>query len=82
MADKKNPLPDISGVFNIDESKIPKTIIDKPKETGSAKKTGGILLPDEKPAETKKREKQQRAEVKTKKKEAKRKAMRLSLIHI
>lgn len=80
MADKKNPLPDISGVFNIDESKIPKTIIDKPKETGSAKKTGGILLPDEKPAETKKREKQQRAEVKTKKKEAKRKAMRSRIL--
>ena len=52
MADKKNPLPDISGVFHIDESKIPKTIIDKPKETGLPKTTGGILLPDEKPAET------------------------------
>ncbi len=80
MADKKNPLPDISGVFNIDESRIPKTIIDKPRETVSARTTGGILLPDEKPAETKKREKQQRAEAKTKKKEAKRKVMRSRMI--
>ena len=80
MADKKNPLPDISGVFDIDENKIPKTIIDKPIQPPAAKQTQSILLPGEKPAETKKREKQERAQVKAKKKEAQRKVLRSRLI--
>ena len=80
MADKHNPLPDISGVFNIDESKIPKTIIDKPKETQPKKPTESILLPSENKPDAKKQEKAQRAVVKTKKKEAKRKALRSRLI--
>ncbi len=58
MADKKNPLPDISGVFDIDESKIPKTIIDKPREKVGARPGQSILLPSETPPAPKKREKQ------------------------
>ena len=80
MADQKNPLPDISGVFNIDESRIPKTIIEKPKEPVSKKPTESILLPPQNKAEEKKQEKARRAAVKTKQREAKLKALRARLI--
>ena len=57
MADKNEMFPDISGVFHIDESKIPKTLIEKPAEP--AKKnapTESVLLssPEKKIAELRK----------------------------
>ena len=80
MADNKQ-LPDISGVFNIDDNMIPKTIIDKPQEPKQAPSSGNsILLRPETRTEEKKREKAQKAEVRTKKKQAKRKIMKQRLI--
>lgn len=78
MADNKNPLPDISGVFNIDESRIPSKIIAKPEEKKQPQQS--ILLRPETRAEEKQQEKLKKQVVKTKRKQAKRKELRQKLI--
>ena len=75
MADNRNNLPDISGVFNIDESRIPSKIIEKPEEKKTAAQQSILLRPETR-ADEKKQEKIKKEIVKTKRKEAKRKVLK------
>lgn len=80
MAEDKHSLPDISGVFDIDESRIPSKIIEKPVETKPTAPTESILLKPETRAEEKRIEKERKATVKQKKKTARMKALKKNVI--
>ena len=76
MADHRDSLPDISGVFNIDESKIPKGIIAKPEEKKETPPEDSILLRPENRAEEKKLVKERKIRAKEKKKIARKKEIK------
>ena len=80
MANDNRSYPDISGVFNIDDSKIPTKIIEKPQEKKTAAPTESILLRSETRAQTAQEEKRRKTEVKVKKKAAKRKVFRQRMV--
>lgn len=82
---KNNGLPDISGVFNIDDSKIPAKVIEKPAEKkGPNSSRPSILLKPQTPKEEKKAYEDMSPESyrrkKSKKKEAQRKLLRQRLL--
>ncbi len=78
MANRDPSLPDISGVFNIDENRIPKKIIDKPAERRQAERGESILIPSAEKKTPKKKEAPEKSAPKTRspKKQAKAKAFR------
>lgn len=50
--ERNNDLPDISGIFEISDDRIPAKLIDKPKDT-TYKNTESVLFPDRRPAQKK-----------------------------
>jgi len=79
MADQKDSLPDISGVFDIDESKIPSNIIEKqPVEKKKGESSRSILLNND--VDRKKLEKTEKKKQKDRKKQRKKKEMKKKLI--
>ncbi len=79
MADNK--LPDISGVFNIDDSRVPTKILAKPETNKPAQES--ILLPREPKKEEKRRPQenvQQKKAEKARRKNVKRRVMRQRLV--
>lgn len=79
MADKNNSLPDISRVFDIDESKIPTKIIAKaPEEKKKSERTQSILLNNN--IDKKQLEKTEKKKQKDRKKQQKRKVMKKRLV--
>ncbi len=80
MADDKHSLPDISGVFDIDESRIPNKIIERPADTKIPSPSESILLRPENRAQEKQMEKEYKTTVKQKKKQARRTAFKQKAI--
>lgn len=76
MADHRDSLPDISGIFDIDESKIPKGIIAKPEERKETAPADSILLKPETKAEEKKMVKERKIRAKERKKVARQKEIK------
>ena len=75
MANKNDMLPDISGVFKIDESKIPKTLIEKPAEpVRKNTQAQSVLIPSEdKKTEALRQERMKRTQAVKRKKAVKKK---------
>ena len=83
MAEKHQDLPDISGVFNIDESKIPTRVIEKkPDETVRRPAGEPVMLRGPVTREEKKAEKLEQQERRLRRKEAAKKRRRAKLIRI
>ncbi len=80
MAENQHPLPDISGVFNIDESRIPKKIIAKPESPKKKEPTESILLRPETRAESKQQEKMLKTVLRERKKKERKQVFRKRLI--
>lgn len=78
MADNKDLLPDISGVFDIDESKIPNKLIEKqPEEKKRNERTQSILLTDN--YDRKQLDKTEKKKQKDRRKQKKKKALKKKL---